>query len=204
MRDAAELTLELPIAGMDCAECTRSVHKALTAIPGVHSADVLLAAEKAVIRLDPRTVDRSSLENAVRGAGYRVPEQIAAGEAKTNTSEERHFTRATLGLLAVVVGAVLFIVVAGEWWGCSRDSTTAVPFPVGVAIVLAFGYPVFRNVIGPRMRRQVISHTVMTIGVLAALAIGQWATAAVVVFFMRIGDYAEHSPPSGDGGRSRI
>ncbi|HEU5434534.1 MAG TPA: cation-translocating P-type ATPase, partial [Thermomicrobiales bacterium] len=28
-------------------------------------------------------------------------------------------------------------------------------------------------------------------GVLAALAVGQWATAAVVVFFMRIGDYAE-------------
>ncbi len=191
MRDAAELTLELPIAGMDCAECTRSVHKALTAIPGVHSADVLLAAEKAVIRLDPRTVDRSSLENAVRGAGYRVPEQIAAGEAKTNTSEERHFTRATLGLLAVVVGAVLFIVVAGEWWGLFARLNAAVPFPAGVAIVLALGYPVLRNVIVATMRRQVISHTVMTIGVLAALAIGQWVTAAVVVFFMRIGDYAE-------------
>src|SRR4030042_259775 len=32
----------------------------------------------------------------------------------------------------------------------------------------------------------------MTLGVLAALAVGEWATAAVVVFFMRVGDYAEH------------
>jgi Cd2+/Zn2+-exporting ATPase/Cu+-exporting ATPase len=32
----------------------------------------------------------------------------------------------------------------------------------------------------------------MTVGVLAALAVGQWATAAVVVFFMRVGDFAEH------------
>ena len=31
----------------------------------------------------------------------------------------------------------------------------------------------------------------MTLGVIAALAVGQWATAAVVVFFMRVGDYAE-------------
>ena len=37
-----------------------------------------------------------------------------------------------------------------------------------------------------------IARTLMSLGVLAALAaIGQWATAAVVVFFMRVGDYAE-------------
>ena len=66
------------------------------------------------------------------------------------------------------------------------------PLPVGLLIVLAFGYPVFRNVIEATLRRQVVAHTVMTIGVLAALAVGQWATAAVVVFFMRVGDFAEH------------
>jgi Cd2+/Zn2+-exporting ATPase/Cu+-exporting ATPase len=31
----------------------------------------------------------------------------------------------------------------------------------------------------------------MTVGVLAAVMVGEWATAAVVVFFMRAGDYAE-------------
>jgi Cd2+/Zn2+-exporting ATPase/Cu+-exporting ATPase len=54
------------------------------------------------------------------------------------------------------------------------------------------GYPVFRNVARATLKGQVISHTLMTLGVLAALAVGQWATAAVVVFFMRVGDYAEH------------
>jgi Cd2+/Zn2+-exporting ATPase/Cu+-exporting ATPase len=37
----------------------------------------------------------------------------------------------------------------------------------------------------------------MTLGVLAALAVGQWATAAVVVFFMRVGDYAENMTTEG-------
>jgi Cd2+/Zn2+-exporting ATPase/Cu+-exporting ATPase len=185
-------TIELPVAGMDCTGCTRSVQQALTALPGVHSADVLLSSEKAIIRLDPRQVDLPAIRTAVEGAGYRVPEPVAAEQSPATRAGEQGFTRAILGLLGVVFGAVLFIVVVGEWLGLFEALTDRVPFPIGVAIVLAFGYPVFRNVIQATLRRQVIAHTVMTIGVLAALAVGQWATAAVVVFFMRVGDFAEH------------
>jgi Cd2+/Zn2+-exporting ATPase/Cu+-exporting ATPase len=183
--------LELPIAGMDCTGCTRTVRRALTALPGVHSADVLLASEKAVVHLDPRLVDRAALAAAVTDAGYRVPDPVAAPAGATRAGE-RDFTRAIFTLLGIVFGAVLLIIVVGEWFGAFGQLTERVPFPIGVALVIAFGFPVFRNVIQATLRRQVISHTVMTIGVLAALAVGQWATAAVVVFFMRAGDYAEH------------
>src|SRR5262245_24972746 len=97
-------TLELPIAGMDCAGCTRSVQQALTALPGVHSADVLLAAEKAVVRLDPRVVDRASLEAAVTGAGYRVPVPVTAPSEATQAGD-RGFSRAIFTLLGIVFGA---------------------------------------------------------------------------------------------------
>jgi len=90
-----------------------------------------------------------------------------------------------------VFGAVLFIVVAGEWLGLFEEITGRVPWPVGLAIVLVGGFPVFRNVVRAALRGQIISHTLMTLGVIAALAVGQWATAVVVVFFMRVGDYAE-------------
>src|SRR6185295_14288499 len=129
-------TLELPIAGMDCAGCTRSVQQALTALPGVHSADVLLAAEKAIIRLDPMAVDRATLTSAVEGAGYRVPAPITADESEATAAGERGFTRAIFGLLGIVFGAVLFIVVVGEWLGLFATLTARVPFPIGVAIVL--------------------------------------------------------------------
>ena len=185
-------TLEIPVAGMDCAGCTRSVQQALSALPGVTSADVLLSSEKAIVQIDTARVDQAALKRAIEGAGYRVPETSASGGGEAADDRSRGFTRAVLGLLGIVFGAVLFIVVVGEWLGLFEALTERVPFPVGVAIVVAFGYPVFRNVIQATLRRQVISHTVMTIGVLAALAVGQWATAAVVVFFMRVGDYAEH------------
>ena len=47
---------EIPILGMDCAECTMHVQRAIAALPGVQSVDVLLGAEKAIIQLDPNLV----------------------------------------------------------------------------------------------------------------------------------------------------
>ena len=184
--------LEISVMGMDCAGCTRTVQQALIALPGVHSADVLLGAEKAIVRCDPGAVDLPTLTRAIEGAGYRVPAPVTDDGATPPGTSERGFIRAVLSLLSMVFGTMLFIIVVGEWLGLFAALTERVPFLVGVAIVVAFGYPVFRNVIQAMLRRQVISHTVMTIGVLAALAVGQWATAAVVVFFMRVGDYAEH------------
>ena len=47
-------TVEVPIRGMDCADCTRHVQHAIANLPGVESVEVFLASEKAVVRLDAR------------------------------------------------------------------------------------------------------------------------------------------------------
>ncbi len=181
-------TIEIPIQGMDCAECTLHVQRAITALPGVESASVYLASEKAVVRLDPLQVDMPSLRRAVEDVGYSVPDP--AGD-RSPSPPLGDFTRRILALFGIVFGAVLFIVVIGEWLGLFETLTRRVPWPIGLVAVLAGGYPVFRNVVRAALRRQVISHTLMALGVVAALAVGEWATAAVVVFFMRVGDYAE-------------
>ena len=49
-------TVEVPIAGMDCADCARHVQHAIAELPGVESVDVLLGSEKAVVLLDPALV----------------------------------------------------------------------------------------------------------------------------------------------------
>jgi Cd2+/Zn2+-exporting ATPase/Cu+-exporting ATPase len=184
-------TIEVPIAGMDCAECASHVQKALDALPGVQSAKVLLSSEKAVIQGDPRQLDLVTLRRAVEGAGYSIPETTLAAPEAAAAPTYNAYARRVFTLFGLVFGAVLFIIIAGEWLGLFEQLTERVPFPVGAALVLLAGFPVFRNVVRAALRRQVISHTLMSVGVFAALAVGQWATAAVVVFFMRIGDYAE-------------
>jgi Cu+-exporting ATPase len=195
-------TIEIPVKGMDCDECTMHVNHALSGLPGVSDVQVYLAAEKAVFKADPARVSLLAIRQAVKDAGYEVP--ATAAVAGLPEVEEHHaaspsrlaalesFTRPVLTLLGVVFGAVLFIVVVGEWLGLFEKITSLVPWYLGVAVVLVAGYPVFKNVVRAALNKQVISHTLMTVGVLAALAVGEWATAVVVVFFMRVGDYAEH------------
>ncbi|MCX6070020.1 MAG: cation-translocating P-type ATPase [Chloroflexi bacterium] len=168
---------------MDCAECTQHVRQAIAAVPGVSAVDVLLATEKAVVRLDPVRADRQAIARAVEGAGYKVPADRQA--------ETRAFGRSVSRLFGVLVIAILALVVAGEWLGVFDWLTARLPWPVGLAAVLIGGFPVFHNVIRAALRRQVIAHTLMTVGVIAAMLVGEWATALVVVVLMRVGDYVE-------------
>ncbi len=121
----------------------------------------------------------------------RLPQRRLLSRKPPASRSLQDFTRPIFTFFGVVFGAILFVVVFGEWLGLFEKITAWVPWPIGLGLVLLFGYPVFKNVIQATLRRQVISHTLMTFGVIAALAVGEWATAAVVVFFMRVGDYAE-------------
>jgi P-type Cu+ transporter len=180
--------VEIPIQGMDCAECTLHVLKAIRPLPGVQNVEVFLATEKAVVDLDSDTAEMSAIYRAVENAGYQVPGIHNQPEGRFQASE---YTRPILTLFGIIFGFVLFIVVAGEWLGLIETITDRVPLPIGLAMVLVGGFPIFRNVIRAALRGQVLAHTLMTVGVLAALLVGEWATAAVIVFLMRAGDYAE-------------
>jgi Cd2+/Zn2+-exporting ATPase/Cu+-exporting ATPase len=185
-------TIEVPVKGMDCAECTQHVQHALAGLKGVQKVDVFLASEKAVMLLDPKKVTMPMIREAVKGAGYTVPESDATRDASLSLA--RHagdLTRSVLTLFGVLFGVIVFVVVVGEWLGLFEQLTLRVPWYVWLAAILIGGYPIFVNVLRAALQRQVLSHTLMTLGVLAAIAVGEWATALVVVFFMRVGDHAE-------------
>jgi Cd2+/Zn2+-exporting ATPase/Cu+-exporting ATPase len=181
--------IEVPIQGMDCADCAAHVQHAIAALPGIKSVDVLLASEKAMILMDHDPVDMVSIRKAVEDAGYSVPD---SSDPLADSKPTIDFTRVVLRLFGIVFSVVLFVVVVGEWFGLFEIITNRIPWPVGLILVLIGGYPIFRNVLRAALKGQVISHTLMSLGAFAALLVGQWATAVVVVFFMRVGDYAEH------------
>jgi Cu+-exporting ATPase len=186
--------LEVPIQGMDCAECTRHVHEAISALPGVDTVEVYLAAEKAVVILDPQLVDMSDIRQAVKNAGYAVPDPVQPVETEDidhGLKSLQNLSRPVLGLFGIVFGLVLFVVVFGEWLGLFETFIDQVPWWIWFLLVLLAGWPVFIKVIRAAQRGKIIAHTLMTAGVIAAIAVGEWATAVVVAFFMRIGDYAE-------------
>ena len=65
-----------PIEGMTCASCAGRVERSLAAVPGVTSASVNLATEKATVRTSD-AVGMNVLSAAVQKAGYAVGERTA-------------------------------------------------------------------------------------------------------------------------------
>lgn len=65
--------IELPIEGMTCQHCVRTVSGALEKVPGVRTVAVSLDDKKAVIESGETMPSRDELVAAVSSAGYRVP-----------------------------------------------------------------------------------------------------------------------------------
>jgi copper chaperone len=65
--------LTLPITGMTCGGCVRSVTAVLQALPGVSSVQVTLAPGQAEVRFDAAQVTPAQLRAAVEDAGFDIP-----------------------------------------------------------------------------------------------------------------------------------
>ncbi|TNE73876.1 cadmium-translocating P-type ATPase [bacterium] len=67
--------ISIPVKGMDCASCARTVEKVVKANPGIESVDVNVAAESAKISFDESAVAVKKLIESIENSGYQVPLQ---------------------------------------------------------------------------------------------------------------------------------
>jgi Cu+-exporting ATPase len=82
------IEIVLPIEGMTCASCVNRIERFLNKTPGVETAAVNLATEKATVLVDPSVAGRDELVKAVEAAGYDVrPETPVAVDAATASLE---------------------------------------------------------------------------------------------------------------------
>ncbi len=67
--------LSLPVAGMTCSACATRLEGALGRAPGVRSATVNFALERADVHYDPAATSAAAVAEAVVRAGFQVPER---------------------------------------------------------------------------------------------------------------------------------
>lgn len=68
--DEKLLKITIPIKGIMCASCVRTIEKSLLAVTGVTEANVNLAAGSAAVTYDPAKAGREQLNKAIKDAGY--------------------------------------------------------------------------------------------------------------------------------------
>ena len=76
--------IQVPVRGMTCASCVRTIETALGSLPGVYDVQVNFGTQTALVRLDPGRVRGGWIRRQVESHGYRVAEegieiQTAAG-----------------------------------------------------------------------------------------------------------------------------
>ncbi|MFZ7095952.1 heavy metal translocating P-type ATPase [Luteimonas dalianensis] len=107
-------TTELAVTGMTCASCVGRVERALQAVPGVESAAVNLATERATVR---GTAGAGALVDAIASAGYRAsPIDAGAPATDDEAAARRDAERRALGrdvLLAAALALPVFLLEMG-------------------------------------------------------------------------------------------
>lgn len=110
-------TLRFSIQGMRCASCVAHIEKALSAQPGVLSANVNLAAESALVEVASSAASTEPLIAAIERAGFRA---TFVADPSSRTSSRTENTQRHLkwdALLAVLLAAPLVLAMAASWVG---------------------------------------------------------------------------------------
>lgn len=103
-------TLEMDIEGMTCASCAGRVEKALKAVPGVVSASVNLATERATV--EASGVAPQALSAAVKAAGYK-----AALHEESSAPAAPRLPDSWPVIVAALLSLPLVIPMFAEWFG---------------------------------------------------------------------------------------
>jgi Cu+-exporting ATPase len=116
-------TVTLSVGGMSCASCVATVEKALNRLPGVKTATVNFAIEKAIVEFDPKVSPVPALEKAVVDVGYEIrheaPGSEDLAEAELRRASNRLVWAWILGLvpmLLMVLHGVFMIHIPGMIW----------------------------------------------------------------------------------------
>lgn len=182
-------TIELPIRGMDCAECATHIEERLHKIAGVQTAQVFLTAEKGVISYDHSRVAPEAFVNAIDELGYHAD---APGAPARKSNPGMVLSEATrFGFIAVI--AVLAIVeLVAERLGLIETAIERIPAPIILLAILVGGFPIFRSAFLGLRARQINADLLMTVAIAGASALGEFVSAALIVFFMSIAHFLEN------------
>ena len=97
-----------PVGGMTCASCVARVEEALFGVPGVISASVNLASEKATVEYLEGT-ELADMRRAVKDAGYELGPEVQAPEDVTTAARREIRVLRNRLIVAAILASIIMI-----------------------------------------------------------------------------------------------
>lgn len=190
-----DTTIELDLEGMTCAACANRIERVLSRQPGVTSATVNFAAERARVITDAARLPE--LVEAVERAGYLAREHTEDGRVATSPARAMGIRAAAAGALAAPAMAI------GMTAGMNRTAM-AIVWALATPVQFVAGWPFLRNAVKQARHLDATMDTLVAIGTLAAYfySVGAFIAgrhdtyfeiSAAVIAFILLGRYLEVS-----------
>ena len=184
--------LQYFVENMDCADCARTVEGAIGRIEGVSDASVNFTTQTLRLTLNETQTPRAELERSLRSLGY--PPVVQDGDAQEERSPgpapvapSKPWHRTSKGRTVLATGALLAL-----------SSLLALLFPPlapwGFTAATLIGVtPLARKAwASARLGEPFTINTLISLAAIGAIAIGEAAEGAIVVFFFAIGELLEN------------
>lgn len=214
-------TISLALRSMTCASCVGRIEKALSTVPGVKTAHVNLATERADVELLSGAVEAARLISAIQGAGYEA-ELVGDDFDRTDREQEvrereiRNLKRSVL--IAAVLTLPVFVLEMGshvipgmhDWvmTTIGHRESWYVQFALTTLVLFGPGLVFFRKGVQAFLRRAPDMNALVALGTGAAWSYSVVATfaadllpagtqnvyfeaAAVIVTLILVGRYLE-------------
>lgn len=185
---AGRRAVRFRLSGLDCADCADKLGRQLAALDGVASAKVDLGTAILRVGFDSSVTGVAALVKAVRDAGYVV--DVEAGEEgpvlPPPTWWQLHGHDASLAAAGALIALGYVLQLAG------LDG--AAWSPAAVAFLLAVpvgGVITARRAWASLKARSLDMNVLMSLAVIGAIVLGDFAEGATVIFLFSIGQYLE-------------
>ncbi|GGO33386.1 heavy metal translocating P-type ATPase [Deinococcus humi] len=187
---AATSALRYFVNNMDCADCAAKVQGVVSRLPGVGESNVNFTTQVLSLTLDETRTPRATLEQALRSIGY-PPEQQADASVTPGAPRparvELPWYRTSKGRNVLLTGALLLLAFI--------FGLVAPPFAFWAYAAATFigVWPlVLKAFASTRLGEPFTINTLISVAAIGAIAIGEAAEGALVVFLFAIGELLEN------------
>ncbi len=207
-----EQTVDIAVAGMSCASCSGRVERALLGVPGVISAEVNLASERARVHVAAGAAGSGELVAAIRAAGYAATLPTAVSETQRPAWTGRDGLAAAL---ACMLALPLLLPMLGMAFGIHATLPGWVQFALALIVQAVFGARFYRGAWHAVRAQTGNMDLLVALGTSAAFGLSVWELAqgrsehlyfeasAVVIALVRLGKWLESRARRSAGGAIR-
>lgn len=177
-RSPALQTRTFRVEGMDCADCAVGLEHAMRRVPGVQQARVIFSTGTLRVWASPY-VSESTLYEAAQQAGFRLQPAYSHDHAESNR------LRTGAVVLASLLSIMAFVLQ-------KQQASAWIFIPLYLVAIVLGGTPTFIGGWRAVRNRSLDTDALMTIAILGAVGLREWAEAAAVVCLFAIGNLLEH------------